>query len=442
VGARRFQRPFHPASISGSGGVYTAACGCSEERERERGSPVEGFSLEEDGGGRRKRRQKYRILRRQLGGGNYAAVTCWCFGGDGKRRETHNHSHSNAAPHITAPSGRILQPTNNHNHSNAGRGVTETLEVNGLPATVEQDAKKGVLFIDFPPVPQLQLKRFEYDFTRDMMVKINDRAEFPLELDRDRENDKYLSPDADKSVRNLYTLHRTELFENATVSERVVVSNEVWTLHFLWLRTPSTEAETQELRVIYAALQGFNFGLEDDGWRWEVDGSGIFSVRSVREMAERSPFGNKVQESVWNNWAPTKFNFLLWRLIQDRFPTAIALAHRNVHVPDPTCRLCNEELESAMHLFFSCRFVSWVWEFVSDWCRLRPLYVFELKDFAVLHKRFRGSKKWKKAVFMIIQASLWLIWKWRNEIIFNGKRVNIWRLKEEIKRPYLFMGQK
>lgn len=130
---------------------------------------------------------------------------------------------------------------------------------------VSQDAKKGVLFIDFPPVLQLQLKRFEYDFMRDTMVKvgrdfldtmqcpamcyqglfgkyfrlrdveaprqgqdlcvwvflrlmvafnrfsvvqINDRYEFPLQLDLDRENGKYLSPDADRSVRNLYTLHR------------------------------------------------------------------------------------------------------------------------------------------------------------------------------------------------------------------------------------------
>ncbi|KAH7541842.1 hypothetical protein FEM48_Zijuj02G0010400 [Ziziphus jujuba var. spinosa] len=90
-----------------------------------------------------------------------------------------------------------------------------------------QDAKKGVLFIDFPPVLQLQLKRFEYDFMRDTMVKelkeistftihsnwenvvnvINDRYEFPMQLDLDRENGKYLSPDADRSVRNLYTLH-------------------------------------------------------------------------------------------------------------------------------------------------------------------------------------------------------------------------------------------
>ncbi|KAF5959433.1 hypothetical protein HYC85_000642 [Camellia sinensis] len=70
-----------------------------------------------------------------------------------------------------------------------------------------QDARKDVLFIDFPPVLQLQLKRFEYDFMRDSMVKINDRYEFPVQLDLDRENGKYLSPEADKSVRNLYTLH-------------------------------------------------------------------------------------------------------------------------------------------------------------------------------------------------------------------------------------------
>ncbi|KAL6654058.1 hypothetical protein ACP70R_007523 [Stipagrostis hirtigluma subsp. patula] len=70
-----------------------------------------------------------------------------------------------------------------------------------------QDAQKGVLFLDFPPILQLQLKRFEYDYTRDTMVKINDRYEFPLQLDLDKDDGKYLSPDADRSTRNLYTLH-------------------------------------------------------------------------------------------------------------------------------------------------------------------------------------------------------------------------------------------
>ncbi|ODV60157.1 ubiquitin-specific protease UBP15, partial [Ascoidea rubescens DSM 1968] len=46
-----------------------------------------------------------------------------------------------------------------------------------------QDAKKGVVFENFPPVLHLQLKRFEYDFNYDTLMKINDRYEFPDTID-------------------------------------------------------------------------------------------------------------------------------------------------------------------------------------------------------------------------------------------------------------------
>ena len=34
-----------------------------------------------------------------------------------------------------------------------------------------QDARMGVLFDTFPPVLQLHLKRFDYDYDRDMQIK-------------------------------------------------------------------------------------------------------------------------------------------------------------------------------------------------------------------------------------------------------------------------------
>ncbi|KAK6465021.1 ubiquitin carboxyl-terminal hydrolase [Scheffersomyces coipomensis] len=46
-----------------------------------------------------------------------------------------------------------------------------------------QDAKKGVVFESFPPVLHLQLKRFEYDFMVDDLVKIDDLYEFPDKID-------------------------------------------------------------------------------------------------------------------------------------------------------------------------------------------------------------------------------------------------------------------
>ena len=46
-----------------------------------------------------------------------------------------------------------------------------------------QEARKGSRFLTFPPVLQLQLKRFEYNVERDMNVKLNDRFEFPTSID-------------------------------------------------------------------------------------------------------------------------------------------------------------------------------------------------------------------------------------------------------------------
>eukprot|EP00457_Paulinella_chromatophora_P000297 gb/GEZN01000297.1/.p1 GENE.gb/GEZN01000297.1/~~gb/GEZN01000297.1/.p1 ORF type:complete len:1645 (+),score=235.60 gb/GEZN01000297.1/:76-5010(+) len=46
-----------------------------------------------------------------------------------------------------------------------------------------QDARKGTRFLKFPPILQLQLKRFAYDPGVDMMRKVNDKFEYPLTLD-------------------------------------------------------------------------------------------------------------------------------------------------------------------------------------------------------------------------------------------------------------------
>ncbi|KAG0139390.1 hypothetical protein CROQUDRAFT_111631 [Cronartium quercuum f. sp. fusiforme G11] len=66
-----------------------------------------------------------------------------------------------------------------------------------------QDAKKGTIFMEFPPVLHLHLKRFEYDFQRDLQVKINDRHEFPFALDLA----PYLDDSADKTQNWTYRLH-------------------------------------------------------------------------------------------------------------------------------------------------------------------------------------------------------------------------------------------
>ncbi|KAF5788296.1 putative reverse transcriptase zinc-binding domain-containing protein [Helianthus annuus] len=84
-------------------------------------------------------------------------------------------------------------------------------------------------------------------------------------------------------------------------------------------------------------------------------------------------------------------DFLIWRIVQDKLPTTTALARRNIFVLNTRCKMCEDEDESALHLFVSCRIAVLVWEVISQWCKLSPIYILELKDSANINKRNRGS---------------------------------------------------
>ena len=81
----------------------------------------------------------------------------------------------------------------------------ETLEGDNQYSTEKfgkQDAIMGVEFLEFPPILQLHLRRFEYDFNIDRLSKINDKFEFPTEIDLT----PYLAKDVISTKSNIYEL--------------------------------------------------------------------------------------------------------------------------------------------------------------------------------------------------------------------------------------------
>lgn len=74
----------------------------------------------------------------------------------------------------------VVRVASSTNHFHHGRSPPPPCaERAAAPA---QDARKGVKFVDLPPVLNLQLKRFEYDFQRDTMVKVGAGAQGLLGL--------------------------------------------------------------------------------------------------------------------------------------------------------------------------------------------------------------------------------------------------------------------
>ncbi len=50
----------------------------------------------------------------------------------------------------------------------------------------KQEAKKGLKLLTLPPVLMIQLKRFEFDYAREAMVKVSDYCEFYDEIDLEK----------------------------------------------------------------------------------------------------------------------------------------------------------------------------------------------------------------------------------------------------------------
>lgn len=129
-----------------------------------------------------------------------------------------------------------------------------------------QDANKGVIFTSFPDVLHLQLKRFEYDIQRDMMMKINDRYEFPEVFDAA----PYLIEDAGKS------------------------SSEPWTYQLHGVLVHSGDLNAGHY---YAFLKP-----EKDGWFYKYDDDKVTRA-TVREVLEEN-YGGEYRTSNQHPRAP------------------------------------------------------------------------------------------------------------------------------------------
>ncbi|KAJ0837230.1 putative reverse transcriptase zinc-binding domain-containing protein [Helianthus annuus] len=88
-----------------------------------------------------------------------------------------------------------------------------------------------------------------------------------------------------------------------------------------------------------------------------------------------------------------KVNIFACRAEQDRLATLKGLQKRNTLHGPITCRLCGKIDEDANHLFVSCDVASVVWQKVSTWCKIPPIYAFEVRDLLNIHNNLHLSEQ-------------------------------------------------
>ncbi|CAI9267751.1 unnamed protein product [Lactuca saligna] len=112
---------------------------------------------------------------------------------------------------------------------------------------------------------------------------------------------------------------------------------------------------------------------------------------------------------------------------------AIALLSRGINLPTTTCCQCNSMEEAADHILVQCVFAKTVTEWIFNWCNI-PLISFQTVHNVLVYASNWGTcPKKKKRLMSIYYATLWSIWKTRNERIFANKRLCATKVADIVK---------
>jgi hypothetical protein len=196
--------------------------------------------------------------------------------------------------------------------------------------------------------------------------------------------------------------------------------------------------EESLLNLLIADLEGFVPSLVKDSWKWKLEGEGGFSVKSLYKKLDGVLMGadgcpeeeRKAFTQIWKSGAPSKVVAFSWKLLLDRIPSKGNLEIR----PDesPNYLWCVSERETSTHLFLHCEMARGVWLRLMRWKNhffLIPPNLFihwECWSAGGYHKKSRRG--WR----LIWHATIWVIWKARNDRLFNNVVKEVEELVDDI----------
>jgi hypothetical protein len=213
--------------------------------------------------------------------------------------------------------------------------------------------------------------------------------------------------------------------------------------NFIWRRRLFVWEE-ELLNRLLIDLQGFELSQGEDEWRWRLEDGGGFTVRSIYKKLERAAMGeegwgeeeNKVFSQIWKSGAPSRVVAFCSKGLLNRIPTRVNLAWRNV-LPvnvNSNCVFCNEREESTNHLFLHCN-VTWkIWLALHQWLEVNLIIPANLfSHWRCWDGLMSNRKESKRGMRIIWHTALWVIWNYRNNIIFNNGGIEVEDVVDEIK---------
>ena len=233
-------------------------------------------------------------------------------------------------------------------------------------------------------------------------------------------------------------LFRIERYKWANVADRIQVVDGVKILTWDWRMVPSNVDQVSELFSLLTNIYDYVWTGGCDRWKWTADSDGIFSVKKAKNLMQTINVQPNTWYMKWKGWAPLKCKVMAWRAAINRLPTKVELMKRGVPLQSDLCIFCSFDAESASHLFTGCSFATEVWSRIATWCRLPPIFAFEVTDLINLASYQSPTSKDKYILRGIMVTSIWALWNERNNRIFKGTNRRAIEVVEHIKSYSFF----
>ncbi|GJZ66555.1 RNA-directed DNA polymerase, eukaryota [Tanacetum coccineum] len=101
-----------------------------------------------------------------------------------------------------------------------------------------------------------------------------------------------------------------------------------------------------------ASMEGVDLVDMRDRWVWSLEGSGEFSVASVRRPVDERWLPEVSTKTLWINVVPIKVN--VWKVKLDCLPARLNISRRGMNIDSILCPICDKAVESTSHIFFVC----------------------------------------------------------------------------------------
>lgn len=188
------------------------------------------------------------------------------------------------------------------------------------------------------------------------------------------------------------------------------------------------------------ALQSIQLrpGQEDViSWRWEP--SGHYSSKSACKTFFLGSLVFPCAEAIWKARAPLKCKLFLWLAVHRRCWTADRLQHRGLQ-NHSACVSCGFSQETIDHLLVGCAATSQVWtRFLARvvFAGLVPIGQPMLEQHWLSSRDSlpRQKRRGFDSCFILV---VWMIWKERNNRVFNNVIASIGQLLQRIHEEHCY----